>query len=468
MSIKKINICDITIKDFTSVHAEKLSFREKLDIAKKLSELKVDVIELGKVSDAKTDPVLFRTIASSLNCAVAVTADLDNNSIDHAFDAIKVAKNKKIILNVPVSTPLMEYVYQKKANKIVELVQSALIYAKSLNNAVELSLEDFTNGDIDFICSVIDVAVKSGATDISFHDMAGNLLPEDFAKFIQTVFDKCVGLNKLNTFVQCNNSLSMAVACSFASLKTSVNGIKTTTTNGNAALLSNIANCFTTLGARCGYTCGLNFTAISRIIKQISDITAERKQLSIISSATRTDDSTFSDSVTLEELTKEIKLRGYDLTVDDYLKVYESFKRVSAKKQVSGKELEVIIATTALQVPPTYKLSEYVVNSGNIITATANITLLKNDQKLCGLSAGDGPIDAAFLAIEKIIGHHYELDDFQIQSITEGKEAVGETIVTLRNNGKLYSGRGISTDIIGASIRAYVAALNKIVYEENN
>ena len=132
------------------------------------------------------------------------------------------------------------------------------------------------------------------------------------------------------------------------------------------------------------------------------------------------------------------------------------------------KELEAIVASNALQVPPTYKLESYVINSGNVITATAVIKMTKNDQPVSSVSTGDGPIDAAFLAIEKIVGRHYELDDFQIQAVTEGREAMGETIVKLRSEGKLYSGRGISTDIIGSGIRAYINALNKIVYEEES
>lgn len=119
-------------------------------------------------------------------------------------------------------------------------------------------------------------------------------------------------------------------------------------------------------------------------------------------------------------------------------------------------------------MPPTYELKSFVINSGNVINATANIILQKDGEILRGLSAGDGPIDAAFLAIEQIAGCHYELDDFQIQAVTRGREALGSTLIKLRSKGKLYSGNGISTDVIGASIHAYINALNKIVYEENS
>ena len=133
--------------------------------------------------------------------------------------------------------------------------------------------------------------------------------------------------------------------------------------------------------------------------------------------------------------------------------------------KVGTKEMEAIIATASLQVAPTYQLVNFVINIGNIITPTAQVTLEKEGKQLKGLSSGDGPIAAAFLAVEMVVGVHYELDDFQIQSVTEGSEAVGNALVKLRYNGKLYSGNGISTDIIGASIRAYINAINKIVFD---
>ena len=158
---------------------------------------------------------------------------------------------------------------------------------------------------------------------------------------------------------------------------------------------------------------------------------------------------------------------GYDLSEEDGAKVYEAFCRIAAKKQTVGeKELDAIIASAALQVPPTYTLEGYVINSGLSFKATSHISLRKDGELIEAVSLGDGPVDAAFLAIESILGRHYELDDFQIQAVTEGREAMGESVVKLRSGGKLYSGRGISTDIIGASVHAYLNAINKIVYEE--
>ena len=159
---------------------------------------------------------------------------------------------------------------------------------------------------------------------------------------------------------------------------------------------------------------------------------------------------------------------GYDLSEEDMEAVYGEFIRVAAKKNVGAKELEAIISGVAMQVPPTYTLVSYMVNSsgGNSLAASAQIVLNKNGEILQGISMGDGPIDAAFVALEQVMGCHFELDDFQIQAVTEGKEAMGSALVKLRADGKLYAGTGISTDIIGASIRAYLSAVNKIVFEQ--
>ena len=169
---------------------------------------------------------------------------------------------------------------------------------------------------------------------------------------------------------------------------------------------------------------------------------------------------------TIEAVSDAVRRLGYDLTDEDNVRVYEEFKKVAAKKKVTAKDLDAVVASVAMQAAPVYKLESYVINNGNIISSSAQIKLSRDGEILSGIAMGDGPIDAAFRALEQIVGHHFELDDFQIQAVTEGKEAVGSALIKLRNEGKLYSGNGISTDIIGASIGAYINALNKIVNEE--
>jgi 2-isopropylmalate synthase len=218
-----------------------------------------------------------------------------------------------------------------------------------------------------------------------------------------------------------------------------------------------------------GVTCPIQVTQLSRATEQaVRMCQSGRSKTSPFDSGVREDDGTYlTVHDNMAAVLKAAAILGYDLSEEDGAKVYDAFCSIIAKKhKISTKELDAIVASAAMQVPPTYILDTFIINSGNTIAATAHIRLKKGDKVLEGVCVGDGPIDAAFLAIESITGCHYELDDFQIQAVTEGREAMGQTVVKLLSGGKVYSGRGISTDIVGASIRAYLSALNKIVYEE--
>ena len=170
---------------------------------------------------------------------------------------------------------------------------------------------------------------------------------------------------------------------------------------------------------------------------------------------------------TITQVAHAAQVLGYDISDEDCGRVYKALAQVCEQKgSVGAKEFEALIASYAMQAPSTYHLENYTTSCGNLTSSMSQVTLRCGDEMLNGVSTGDGPIDSVFRAIEQCIGHHYELDDFQIQAVTEGKEALGSALVRLRNNGKLYAGNGSSTDIVAASIRAYINALNKIVYEE--
>jgi 2-isopropylmalate synthase len=251
-----------------------------------------------------------------------------------------------------------------------------------------------------------------------------------------------------------------------------VDQIKVASVKGKYPTITNVAHVFQFRGDALGICCGLDMTGIHRSIDRMSwlnvnDSSSKSGLRAAASSGFESEDFSIPRNADRETVDGFVARLGYDLSEEDLAKVYDEFTRIASKKEVGSAELDTIIASSALQVPPTYVLKSYVINSGDIIAATANINLTKDGDAINGLSAGDGPIDAAFRAIEQILGHHYELDDFRIMSVTEGREAVGKALIKLRSEGRLFSGQGISTDIIGASIRAYVDAVNKIVYEEN-
>jgi len=255
-----------------------------------------------------------------------------------------------------------------------------------------------------------------------------------------------------------------------AAIRAGADEVKVAAFGDSTASLDKFTKILSTKGDSFGAVCSVRATEIQRTVNQIRWMCeTQRSKASPFDNGVQENrgDIVLSVHDDASAVMKAVAKLGYDLSEEDGSKVFEAFNRIAAKKEhVGARELDAIVASAALQVPPTYRIESYVINSGNIITATAHMRIKKGDQLLESVCIGDGPVDASFLAIEQIIGCHYELDDFQIQAVTEGREAMGETVVRLRSNGKIYSGRGISTDVIGSSIHAYINAVNKIVYEE--
>lgn len=458
--MKKIRIADTTLCNENS----HFSFKEKLEIARQLERLCVDVIELPEIINEKTDILFVRTVASFVKKSVlSVAAGTTIESIENAKKALSNTANPCIRIELPVSPALMEYNLHKKNAKMLDYVKKCIEIAKDGCNNVEFCAVDATRAEKDFLKDVIKVAVEAGATTVSVCDSASSMLPDDFAEFAEKISKKA----DVPVGVKCDNKNGLAVAQAILSARKGIDVVKTCV-DGDCVPLEVFATMLKNCGDTYSFYSDIRYTEMHRIIKQINRISENANNENAMGTVLSTDENSIHLDVkdSQEDVSVAVKMLGYDLTEEDEAKVYEEFIRVAEKKNVGAKELDAIVASVALQVPATYKLVSYIINNGNIINSSAQITLEKDGEQLQGICIGDGPVDAAFLAIDQIVGHHYELDDFQIQSVTQGKEAMGSALVKLRNGSKLYSGNGISTDIIGASIRAYLNAVNKIVYEE--
>lgn len=456
--MKQIKIADATLCRENS----HFSFKEKIEIARQLENLNVDIIEFPEIASAKADILLVKTVSSFVkNSIISVAAGIGENSVNDAITSLNNAKNAQIRIELPVSPVGMEYTCHKKPDKILAHIENSVKTAKAAVSNVEFCAVDATRAEEDFLKMAIDTAIAAGATSISICDSAANMLPDDFAAFAKKIADMC----SVPVGVKCDNKNGLAIAQAILAVKQGVTTVKTAV-DGATVQLDVFADMIKNCGNDYGFASNIKTTELHRIVKQIRWVTGNSQNAA---TTIKTSDDTavhLDKNDDIDAVSTAAAKLGYDLSEEDKAKVYEEFLRVAEKKNVGLKELEAIIASVALQVPATYSLVNYVINTGNIIPASAQITIKKGDEQLQGVCIGDGPIDAAFLAVEQIIGHHYELDDFQIQSVTEGKEAMGSALVKLRAGGKLYSGNGISTDIISASIRAYINAVNKIVYEE--
>ena len=455
---------EIKIFDRTLCRSDRsFSFKEKIEIARQLEKLNVDTIEIGEIENVKTDTLLVRTIASFVkNSVLSVASGFTKEGIDNAVNALNTAEKGRIRIELPISCVGMEYTCHKKAPKMLEMIESLISYAKEKYQDVEFCAVDATRAEKEFLSQAIETAVKSGANIVTVCDTSAEMMPDTFGEFIANIN------TDVDLGVMCDNINGLAVADAVVALKNGADIVKTSV-GGSDIPLETMANVIKNCGNSCNFESQIKITEFNRIFKQVIWITDNIKDGKSPATAVSVDEGMdlTADDDRDTVLASVIKL-GYDLSEEDCAKVYEEFVRVANKRNVTLTELDAIVATVALQVEPTYKLISYVVNSSNVVTSSAQLTLEKKGEKMQGISTGDGPIDAAFLALEQITGTHYELDDFQIHSVTQGKEAMGNTIIKLRKDGKLYSGNGVSTDIISASIKAYINALNKIVYEEAN
>ena len=465
----QIRISDVTMKQTGKEFS--LSFKEKLEIPKLLDRLNVDVIELEGITQPKIDALRIKSVASTVkNSIVAVPVALSTENVDATWNALKEAKRPRLQVVASTSPVQMEYLFHKKPDAMLKAVEETVATCSTKTADVEFIADDATRSDAAFLYKVIKTAIDAGAKTITVCDATGSILPDEMSAFIDALYENVAELKDVVLGVSCSNELAMADACAIASIRHGVREIKAAAYPINQTSLPHVSRLLATKGEAFDVTCSVRTVEMKRIIKQIDWMCqTTRSKNSPFDNGVQdvADDMTFTANDNMATVLKAVEKLGYDLSEEDKAQVWDAFQKIAARKDaISSKELDTIVASAAMQVPATYVLNTYNITASNTSSSMAYMKLDKNGQMLEGIALGDGPVDAAFLALENILGCHYELDDFQIRSVTEGREAMGEAVVKLRSNGKLYSGRGTSTDIVGSSIQAYISAVNKIVYEE--
>ncbi|MBP5289515.1 MAG: hypothetical protein J6Z79_06570 [Clostridia bacterium] len=459
--MKKIFVCDCTLPVLTGERTRPLLAREKNALAQRLDALGVDILELPAVRNIKEDTIIHKTIASGVGGRIlAVPAGDSEEAVDAAWEGVSGAEKPMLTIALPISTVQMEYRYHLKENKMAGKVSALVGYAKKKGCLVAFSAGDASRASEPFLTEISRTAVAAGADYLIFCDDAGDLLPEELARKIRLVKDAVT----VPVIVSLSDSIHCACANAITALRAGADGVRCAVTGADVLHTGALAAAIAALGDTLSISVGLRETEVHNDISEmLKHVSSSQKPVSGSESAGVILDA----ESTPAQIGEAVRSLGYDLSADDLGKVCESVARICEKKSSIGDvELEAVIASSAMQAPSTYHLVSYQITSSNVARAMASITLSRGDETVCGVATGDGPIDCCFKAIEQSIGYHYELDDFQIQAVTEGKEALGSALVRLRSQGKLYSGNGLSADIVGASIRAYINALNKIVYEE--
>ena len=461
--MKKIRVCDLTLRE----GSKELSFREKLEVTQLLDKTGADVIETGEFSSSRTEVLFLHSVCGIVkNAAVCCTVRPEPGSAQGAWDAIKGAAKPRMRVALPVSTVQMEYICRRKPDAVLSLIGTLVAEAKALCPDVEFSALDATRADRSFLKKAVKAAEEAGAGTICVCDSAGIMLPSEVGDFIADVKSALDG-EKIALAAEFSNASGLGGACAVNAIEAGVTVIKAAVGIAGVPSLEAAAAVFRARGDAIGCQTGLNHTLLTHSCEQIGALLhPAAKPAAQLGPAGVREDFTLNREDDVKTVSDAVAKLGYELSADDMAKVFEDFVRLSQKKPIGARELEAIVAGCALRGAPVYKLKSFVITTGNLFSPSAQVCLEKDGRELHGISMGDGPIDASFMAIESIVGHHFELDDFQIRSVTEGREAMGEAIVRLRKGGKLYSGRGLSTDIIGSSIHAFLNALNKICGEE--
>ena len=374
-------------------------------------------------------------------------------------------------------------------------------YAKKYCSDVQFSAEDATRSDPVFLCRVFEAVINAGATVINIPDTVGYTTPWEFAELITTIFENVPNIHKVDVAVHCHNDLGLAVANSLAAVKAGVHQVECTINGigeraGNAALEEIVMGLVV---RRDFYNVDTNIDTTqihrsSRLLSTITGVSVQPNKAIVGANAFAHESGIHQHGVLANKQTYEIMTPasiglaenkmvlgkhsgrhafedrllslGFELSKEELDKAFEQFKLLADKKKVvSDLDIAALVQPKAFDIPETYKLKRFVINSGNTITATATVRLETAEFPKEAVATGDGPIDAAFKAIDEIVGIEFRLDAFTINALSEGKDAQGEVIVKISKNGHLYTGRGLSTDIIEASVKAYLNAINKMLDE---
>lgn len=464
--MRTLIINDITL--CTKAAADALSFREKVQAARLLGKMHVSQITLPRMKSHKADALLARTVASVLTDSVLCAhVAPDGSDAEEVFASISSAKNKKLAMALPMSQAQLEFFYHLKPAGALDTVKNGIAAARALCPDVEFVAEDALRSDYSILTSCVAAAIEAGATTVTLCDPEGYALPGEMIAFINKLKADVPALENVTLGLHCSDACALALATVLESLQTGISQISVCSHGAEAPNTATMLAILSQRSEQMSVTTSVLYTEAKSCAKgtaALFDKKAGNKSMPAVQSE--------GESIKLDAQTDkhtvlaEVAKLGYSLSAEDSNRVYEECKRIAKNKVIGTRELDTIVAAVAMQVPSTYKLISYVTNSGNTFQSSAHITVDKGGKTLQAISLGDGPIDAAFKALEQIVGHHYELDDFQIHAVTEGREAVGSALVKLRSGDALHAGQGVSTDIIGASILAYLDALNKIVYEE--
>lgn len=502
---ERIYIFDTTLRDGEQAPGYSMNLEEKIRMARQLEALGVDIIEAGFAISSPGDFESVEAIASAVERpVVASLARALKKDIDAAWNAVKKARHPRIHVFLATSDIHLQYKLKMTREEALKRIRENVSYAKSLCDDIEFSLEDASRTDLEYMCTVVQTAIDAGATTINLPDTVGYSTPVEIANMVRYVKEHVKDIDKAVISMHNHNDLGLAVANTLAGIEAGARQVECTVCGigeraGNAAL-EEVVMALKTRSDKFGYYTNIVTEEIARSARLLSSTTGVK----INPSKAIVGDNAFAhesgihqhgmmaNSQTYEIMTpesvgvvktnlvlgkhsgqhafsKKMQELGYVLSKDREDALFAEFKKTcDRKKNITDRDLIALVEAQENPESQTWALDSFVVNSGNRMTSTACISLKKNGEKIYqDVASGTGPVYASLRCVEKLIKHPFSLEDYQLSAVTEDRDALGEVFVKISDQSGVYRGRGVSTDIIEASILACLNAVNKMLNENS-
>jgi len=497
----QVIIFDTTLRDGEQAAGGRLNIQEKLEIAKQLDKLGVDVIEAGfpvsSPGDFEAVSLITQEVRRPTICALARAHPKD---IDRAWEAIKEAEHPRLHVFLSASDIHLLHQLKKTREEILQTSSDMVARAKKYTDDVEFSPMDASRAEPEYIYQIVEAVIDAGAITINIPDTVGYAIPEEFGNLIEGILKNVPNIKQAVISVHCHNDLGLAVANSLEAVRRGARQVECTINGigeraGNASL-EEIAMAIKTRQDFFNLTTGIDTTQIyktSRLVSERTGFGVQPNKAIVGANAFRHESGIHQDGVIKMPLTYEImdprtvgipasslvlgKLSGrhafkerlaelgYSLSEEDFNRAFSAFKELADKKrEITDKDIESLVAEEQRTVSEVYHLDRVQVSCGDRGIPTAAIRLTAPDgQVLADAALGTGPVDAVCKAINRLVKVPNVLTEFSVKSVTEGIDAIGEVLIRIESEGITYTGRGADTDIIVASAKAYMNALNRLL-----
>lgn len=500
----RIQIFDTTLRDGEQSPGASLSEPDKLRVARQLEALGVDVIEAGFPAASPGELEAVREIARQVRRPViAALARANPHDIEQAAEALRGAATSRIHIFVATSEIHMRHKLRKTPEEVLRITDESVRLASRLAHQVEFSAEDATRSDRDFLCRIFEIAAAAGASVINVPDTVGYATPREYGELFRYLCAHTPGIERVVLSAHCHDDLGLAVANTLAAIEGGARQVEGTVNGigeraGNASL-EEVAMALVTRHDRYPYQTGIVTEQIyrtSRLVSQLTGIPVQPNKAIVGENAFAHEAGIHQDGILKERRTYEIMrpetvgqpqsrlvlgkhsgrhgLRhrldelGYQVADEELERIYQLFLTLAdRKKHVTDKDLVALVEQQAAAGVPEHLALEYfhvASGTGSVPTATVRLRVSAGGQAVQEAACGDGPVDALYRAIERASGTQVELESYQLQAITAGKDAMGEVAVRVRSDGQVFAARWASTDVLEASARAYVQALNRAVH----